>query len=152
MNYLFVYGSLRKHFHNHYLLEKASFVGYYNTKETYFMTAQMTRDWSDDITEYPPYMPKHPYITTEPLFTGQHKVNIYGELYLVNDELLKQIDRHEGVPYMYNRSKIMVSNIDEVIQTNIYILENKDQLQHCKAMTVGDWQTYRNTRYLWYNT
>lgn len=90
---LFVYGTLKRNFHNHYLLKTSQYLGTGHTKNKYAM-----------------------YATSIPFVVKSEQVsNIYGELYVVNDKTLKQLDRLEGHPTWYCREEIQI--ITEAKQT-----------------------------------
>lgn len=84
---VFVYGTLRQSRGNHQLLEGAHFYGIGTTQQKYAMYL----------------VGGFPYaISTE------SRYQIVGELYGVNDEILTRLDRLEGHPCYYVRSKIVV--------------------------------------------
>lgn len=83
-HYVFVYGTLRKGFGNHYLLKEAEFVGFAKTKEKYTM-----------------------YERVIPFVSKDRKTSqIVGEVYLVDDNTLSRLDHLEGHPYWYYREMI----------------------------------------------
>ncbi len=83
MTKVFVYGTLKKGWGNHRLLEGSTFLGVYETPK-----------------EFSLYDGGFPYA-----FHGGGE-NIRGELYEVDDDTLKNLDRLEGYPSHYNRIKI----------------------------------------------
>jgi len=83
---IFVYGTLRKGFGNHHLLENAEFLGTGRTKEKYKMTANGI-----------PFVSK-----SEPVSY------IIGEVYEVDKKTLKRLDRLEGHPDWYKREKVKI--------------------------------------------
>ncbi len=83
---LFVYGTLKRGFGNHYFLRHCEFLGEGETVEKYAM-----------------------YICGVPYVVSSEKVStIKGELYRVGEKVLKEIDRLEGHPWGYKREKIKV--------------------------------------------
>jgi|JFJP01.1.fsa_nt_gi gamma-glutamylcyclotransferase (GGCT)/AIG2-like uncharacterized protein YtfP len=89
MSLLFVYGKLKQGFENHDLLNGAHFFGKGKTKELYTMFV----DWGI------------PFISKERRISS-----IFGELYLVNDRQLMEIDRLERSPYRsYPRDREQVA-------------------------------------------
>ncbi|RUM61568.1 MAG: gamma-glutamylcyclotransferase [Persephonella sp.] len=91
-HYIFVYGTLRKGFGNHYLLENAKFIGEGFTKEKYSL-----------------YATGIPYVVKKPL------TKIKGELYEVDNLTLEEIDYLEGHPHFYERELI-----DVIVNNKIY--------------------------------
>ena len=86
-NLVFVYGTLRKSHGNHQLLEGAHYYGVGNTLHKYSIYL----------------VGGYPYaISTEPRYP------IVGELYGVNDEILKKLDKLEGHPIYYARNEVIV--------------------------------------------
>ena len=85
-HYLFTYGTLKKGFSNHHLLEGAQFLGPAKTLEKYSM-----------------YESGIPFV-----FKGEAVSHIYGELYRVDELTLKKVDRLEGHPGWYRREEIQV--------------------------------------------
>lgn len=104
-NYVAVYGTLRRGFHNHKILEYfgAEYLGRAKTVEKY------------------PMVIKHgiPYV-------GQMKRNEMGseivvEIYRISDECLKQLDRLEGCPDWYHREEVRLEGFEKVNQLGIHI-------------------------------
>jgi gamma-glutamylcyclotransferase (GGCT)/AIG2-like uncharacterized protein YtfP len=87
---LFVYGTLKRGFWNHYLLDREEFIGEAETKEKYAM-----------------YVSGIPYVVK-----GEPVSRIKGEVYRVSSETLKLIDRLEGHPNWYRRELITVKVLD----------------------------------------
>ena len=79
---LFVYGTLKKEFHNHWVLGNATFVGYHTTKPNYTMY---------DMGAYPS-------------ITMEGNTAIVGEVYEL--ESLDHCDQLEGYPMFYDRTEI----------------------------------------------
>lgn len=77
--YVFVYGSLKKGFCNHQLIERSEFICKTHTKECYEML---------DLHDFPG-VTKEKRIST-----------IHGELYNVENTVLKQLDEFEGNWYL----------------------------------------------------
>ncbi len=80
---LFVYGTLKRGFHNHYVLGDAKFIGDYITKPVYTML---------DIRG------------AFPALRLGGTTAIIGEVYDIND--LELVDQLEGYPTLYDRSEI----------------------------------------------
>ena len=116
-SYVFVYGSLRKGFGNHRLLENSKFLGYGKTKEKYSL-------YADGI----------PYVVKEPL------TQIKGEIYQVDDETLHRLDQLEGHPEFYKRELIDVITEDgKTIKAWIYFYPYKKG----NLIKSGDYKDYR---------
>lgn len=125
MHKVFVYGTLRKGYGNHRLLETANFVSNGTTKEKYTMFASGI-----------PYVNKHIPNT-----------NIVGEVYEVNDKELVRLDQLEGYDpsrheeSWYKRELINVitengNSVEAYIYFNDY---NKEE----NIVESGDYQDYR---------
>lgn len=79
---VFVYGSLKKGFHNHDWLEGADYVGV-DCLLNFLMIS---------LGSYPGIIP-----------APQSGLIVYGELYVVDDATFKRLDRLEGYPNLYTR-------------------------------------------------
>lgn len=79
-SYIFVYGTARKGFRNHRYLNGARYIGRAHTKEKYTL-------YADSL----------PYLVREPVCC------VNGELYEIDDAILKRIDLLEGEPDFYFR-------------------------------------------------
>jgi gamma-glutamylaminecyclotransferase len=84
---VFVYGTLRQSRGNHQLLVGAHFYGIGNTKQKYAMYL----------------VGGFPYV-----ISTEQRYPIVGELYAVDDEILKKLDRLEGHPIYYARTEVVV--------------------------------------------
>lgn len=91
--YLFVYGSLKRGKEYNYLLEKAKFISEAVTLEKYAM-------YLDDI----PYVYKNRKISY-----------ISGELYEIDDKILREIDLFEDHPKFYFRELVEVKTTKGII-------------------------------------
>ena len=89
MTNVFVYGSLRQGFHNHYLLEKS---------EQLYDDAVIAGTMAS--------LGGFPCVTTN----GNNQ--IHGEIYSVDDETLARLDRLEGHPSIYCREIVHSSKGD----------------------------------------
>jgi gamma-glutamylcyclotransferase (GGCT)/AIG2-like uncharacterized protein YtfP len=106
--FLFVYGSLKKGFDNHKLLNKyAKRVGKASTVGKFAM-------YEDSFGNYP-------YLVKEPI------TKVIGELYEIKrKELLDTIDEFEGAPEYYQRKKIKVKTHKGVNLAFVYIREDEE--------------------------
>jgi len=103
--YLFVYGSLKKGFKNESILKDCTFLSTCSTIEKYEM--------------YPTLDYAFPF-----LFVSDREIakNVKGELYKVDDELLKKLDIFEGIDYdFYTRKKIYVNVNNSKVRAFCYI-------------------------------
>jgi len=118
--FLFVYGSLKKGFDNHKLLEKSTKrLGKASTVNKFGM-------FEDSLGNYP-------YLITKPIS------KIDGELYQINrKELLEEIDEFEGAPDYYQRKKIKVKTHHGVNIAYAYIRIDTDMPEDQKPLKV--WQ------------
>ena len=114
--YVFVYGTLRKGYWNHSLLENSKFLGKAITKEKYSLFA-------DGI----PYVVKIP------------KTQIIGELYEVDKETLERLDRLEGHPDFYKREEIEVLLDEKPMKAWIYFYPHPKG----KFIKSGDYTDYK---------
>lgn len=103
---IFVYGSLKKGFHNHHILDKADFLGKGETVERYPM-------FEVEKEEYPYLLDIFHY--------GAE--NIVGEVYEVDEKLLKRIDYFEGVPEYYFRKTIQIKLEGLVVDAEVYFFK-----------------------------
>lgn len=85
---IFCYGTLQKDKHNHFLMERATFLGEHHTGKGYTL-----RVLDNGL----------PVLLHDGVGPG-----CFGELYEVDAELLKLLDKFEGHPYMYERMGIEV--------------------------------------------
>ncbi len=103
---IFVYGTLKQGFHNHYLLEQSKYVGTGWTSEKYAM-------YQDGI----PYVVKDESVS-----------RIQGEVYSIDDETLESLDRLERHPEWYNREQVEVAMdlADEILLAWLYFNPTPD--------------------------
>ena len=104
--YIFVYGTLKKGFHNHYLLEDAEFICKATTKK------------------------KYPMVNTEedfPYLLNKQGIgcNIQGEVYRIDDDILAMLDILEGYPEHYTREMIQVLSRGIELNTLVYFLNEE---------------------------
>ncbi|MBN2896785.1 MAG: gamma-glutamylcyclotransferase [Campylobacterales bacterium] len=100
---IFIYGSLKKGFDNHHLLERyAKRLGKAKTVGKFAM-------FEDSFGNYPYIVPKKVH-------------HIEGELYqITRQELLHQLDEFEGAPEFYQRKKILVKSHHGTQKAYVYI-------------------------------
>lgn len=108
--YIFVYGTLKQGFHNHYLLEDAEFISEAKTKQQYPMV---------NTEEYFPYL----------IDEAGKGYSIEGELYRIDEEILTMLDILEGYPEHYDRKKIKVVSLGIEVTAIVYFLNEKIDYQ-----------------------
>ncbi len=96
MQKLFVYGTLKRGYHNSFYLEGSRFIGEDLTVNKYFMA----------VSGYIPFV-------FEDWMEHEFKGFIKGEVYLVDSFTLKKIDRLENHPYDYRRKKVKLKCFGE---------------------------------------
>jgi gamma-glutamylcyclotransferase (GGCT)/AIG2-like uncharacterized protein YtfP len=137
--YLFVYGSLRRGFPNHFLLEKSIYMGTYSTVDKYYMIGQVSKSF--------------PYVVAEAEFEGQPSTHIIGELYDIDADVLKDLDDLEGHPDFYTRRLVRATDElgNNIYSAYVYILENPEIIRGLKnnnrfeLVPSGDWRVYCGT-------
>jgi len=94
MTYVFVYGTLKQRHGNHRVLGDAVFIGEGATV-------------SDEFTMF---NGGFPFVSTG---FDEHRGRVFGELYETDDEgILRNLDRLEGVPYLYIKREVDVTTVD----------------------------------------
>jgi len=132
--FLFVYGSLKKGFDNHKLLQKyAKRVGKASTLGKFAM-------YEDSFGNYP-------YLVKEPV------TRVQGELYEIKrKELLDEIDEFEGAPEYYQRKRIKVKTHKGVNLAFAYLRENKEVRKEKRPLKVWenntDYKVYKLDTFL----
>src|SRR3990167_7147480 len=86
-HHVFVYGSLKQGFGNHHFLATTEHVG----RATIAFAKLL------NLGAFPGMVP------------GLPNQRVFGEVYRISDEVLRQLDRLEGHPHFYSRSKQLVS-------------------------------------------
>lgn len=112
MTYLFVYGTLKKGFGNHVLLDGCRFMQEATTKPFYRLY---------DCGPYPC------------LVKAKQGRAISGEVYEVDDATLKRLDRLEGVPFLYQRDTIELSNCDRFFPIAYFYQEDVSDFIECDS-------------------
>ncbi len=93
MSKLSVYGTLKKGFHNNYMLKDSQYVGKWNLPPNYTML---------NLGSYPGVVPG-----------GNTPVR--GEVWEVSEEVLKRLDQFEGHPHLFKRVPV-----DDDIEMYLY--------------------------------
>lgn len=101
---VFVYGTLKRGYHNHRLLEKALYLG----------KARTTAKWAMIGKSLP-----FPYL----LERNDNGYYVEGEVYEVSDSELWALDRLEGVPTHYRKENVYVKYLDDNVyeQATVYV-------------------------------
>ena len=135
--YVFVYGSLRRGFPNHFFLVKSIYMGEYHTVDKYHMVGQISR--------------AYPYIVKPEHDLGSDPVHIIGELYDIDEDVLADLDNLEGYEQecddFYTRRLIRITDGNNEKNAYVYILENKCIIEEIKnnmgyrfeLVPSGDW-------------
>lgn len=99
-----MYGTLKKGFHNHYLIEDSEFLGVFNTYKKMSLYKYKNFDF--------------PYLTEE------ENEFVSGEIYVVNEKLLTELDIFEEVPTLFIRKKIGIMFHGVEVKAWAYIIED----------------------------
>ena len=125
---LFVYGSLRKDLHNNYLLEKCKFVGLSYTVNDFVMFGLKSKSY--------------PCVIEKENFNEILATKITGELYEVDNITLEKLDKLEDHPNTYKRKEIEVILNNNIIKSNIYILEDYSIINIIKKSLKNNWNKF----------
>ncbi len=120
---LFVYGTLKSGYPNHFLLSSGHFIGRATTTGMYGF--YLGPD------PHAPEAPPIPYLFAKPK-PGNGPVHVHGEVWEVDHSTLAQLDQLEGHPKWYQRKKITVSlGYGDAVLAFAYFLteEPKDSLR-----------------------
>jgi gamma-glutamylaminecyclotransferase len=120
--YVFVYGSLKKGFYNESLLQKASYIGESITCEKYSL--------------YKTNLDPYPFLLEE---NNNETTNITGEIYKIDENILKILDRLEGYPNFYDRKIIEVISENTSYSAIAYFLKNKATLENRTKTLINKW-------------
>ena len=110
---VFVYGTLKRGFCNHALLDEAEFIGEATTVEPFgfYLGAD---DYAPEV-EGIPYLYQHPKVTDEAM-------SVHGEVWEISPTILRQLDRLEGHPNWYRRESIQVQmNSEDLMEVHAYL-------------------------------
>ena len=98
ITHVFVYGTLMRGEGAHSYLSKAKFVGEYRLRDY----AIYNLGW------YPGIRPKADSV-------------VYGEVYAVDDRMLKEMDRYEGEGSLYHRTPVVAENEAGTVDAVAYV-------------------------------
>jgi len=112
INYVFTYGTLKKGFGNHRLIETSKYKCTTVTTEKYFMGS---------------------YFAFPIVIENCSDYNIVGEVYEVSDHTMYQLDLLESNGELYQRKKVRVKDFDEPVW--LYFIKNPDDFSDDGIMT-----------------
>jgi gamma-glutamylaminecyclotransferase len=114
---IFVYGTLLSGEHNHRWLQGASFIAPGRTPPSFELRS----------------------LGGFPGLVARGRTAVEGEVYEVAPSTLEALDRLEGHPSFYRRTKL---RLDDGTEAETYLLE-APQVAGCPAITSGSWRTHR---------
>ena len=114
MSRVFVYGTLRQGFGNHRLLEGATFIGPATTAAEFTML----------------------HLGAYPGLIHDGTTQIVGEVYEVDADQLRHLDRLEGHPDFYHRIPARLA--DPALEVELYVLPPTYR-EHYRVVASGDW-------------
>jgi len=117
---LFVYGSMKKDFINHYRLQKEEFIGNAITTKEYVM--------------YPSDMYLFPYVCE-----NEERNNIIGELYNLINIDIQDVDIFESVPKAYYRKIINIECNNKIYKAFIYFRTSQDYNGMDTSISLKEW-------------
>ena len=135
-NKVFVYGTLMKGLGNHHILKDSQYLGKYAAQGKMFAVSSfpgiLLSDYRDEL--------------------------IFGEVYVVNDSVLGQLDFLEGYDSesednsMYNRRKILVRSnggkVHRIMTANIYVWNESDgEMYKYDRIESGDYRKWIKEQY-----
>lgn len=126
LNYVFVYGTLRKNERNHYLLKGSTLIaGQACTKGELFDTGASYPAMKESTTKM-----------------------VYGELYLVSEEQLRVLDRLEGYDperqhNLFDRKKQFIFHDSGKKMAYLYIISGENEKMLTIQIKSGDWKLYK---------
>ncbi len=143
---IFVYGTLLKGLENSHRLKSSKYLGKAVTTQIFYMVSnenngvvtssryEPTKQLDDDVELY-----KYPYLLKAPVAEKQEGAQIVGEVYEIDETVLRELDALEDHPNTYIRQPIAVlptGDIDDVaFPTSVegYILESQEVIEDLKA-------------------
>jgi gamma-glutamylcyclotransferase len=114
---IFVYGTLLSGEHNHRWLQGASFIAPARTPPSFELRS----------------------LGGFPGLVARGRTAVEGEVYEVAPSTLEALDRLEGHPSFYRRTKV---RLDDGTEAETYLLEPPD-VAGCPAISSGSWRTHR---------
>jgi len=130
-HYVFVYGSLRRGFGNHRILDDSKYIGVAYTRPEWKMV---------DLGAYPGDLGAYPGVVPG-------KGRITGEIYEVDDDTFLRLDRLESHPSYYRREEIDVysfaPDVPAPVKVWMYVFQSRD-VRRFEEVESGDWSAHRN--------
>jgi len=125
---VFVYGTLKKGFGNHRLLDhgKAQFISEGTTNDKYTMLYYV-----------------FPFVSR----TMTPKTTIEGEVYEVDDKTFTRLDRLEGYPDFYDREQVLVDTPNGKVKVWMYFCDKPYQ-QYLEISKTGKFEGNEYNHYL----
>ena len=123
MQKVFVYGSLRKGGGLHDVLEDCKFLCFAKTSCNYTMIS----------------------LGSFPALLEEGDNSILGEIYEVNKQTLASLDRIEGHPNFYKRTKIKLE--DESFVEG-YVLNDRSFTENCEKVLSGNWIAFKYPEFI----
>ena len=127
--YVFVYGSLKKNFENHFWLLR-------NTAK--FITNALTSDKSFDLVSVRDSYPS--------VVKGDNK--IYGEIYEIDNECLRGLDYLEGYPDLYTRNEYSFDTEKGKMKALMYVMSDKTVKKYNSDIKSESQRIYRSDDYV----
>ena len=115
--YVFVYGTLKRGFSNHYFLEDAKFIAKATTKEKFPMVN---------------IIQAYPYIIND-VGNGH---NVEGELYKIDDVILGKLDVLEGYPEHYDRCRVAILAEKQEYRAIVYFIKDKINYRNLELLKI----------------
>jgi gamma-glutamylaminecyclotransferase len=110
---VFVYGTLKRGFCNHALLDEAEFIGEATTvaRFGFYLGAD----------DYAPEVKEIPYLYRQPKAVDE-AMTVHGEVWEISPATLWQLDQLEGHPHWYQRENIQVQmNSEAIVEVQAYL-------------------------------
>lgn len=127
--YVFVYGSLKKNFENHFWLLS-------NTAK--FITNALTSNKSFDLVSVRDSYPS--------VVKGDNK--IYGEIYEIDNECLRELDYLEGYPDLYTRNEYSFDTEKGKMKALMYVMPEKTVKKYNSDIKSESPRIYRSDDYV----
>lgn len=119
----FIYGTLKKNFYNHHILQNLNIDRPLSKVTT--------------VEKYPLFVLKDPF----PYLQNNkgEGFNVIGELYEIPEECLSILDNFEGVPYLYKRGVLDVVDVEGNISKNVNVYFKSQKINLNKIECVSEY-------------